>query len=150
MLFRISVIILCSIVFTRCKSNNDEAETTLNDSISVDIPPIEIGDSAIFKKIAELDLNSYLGGTVNAFLKDVSFPYTDYIFVDDPPCTLGGAYFIFSENLLVEIVINTPPNHNALFDLKRNWNIDSVKCETIIYIKVKYKNKYYLNSALAK
>src|SRR5687768_16702016 len=88
------IIAILFLQITGCCGQN--AVSGLNKSIT--------NDSIIYSKIYNTDFNEYIGKkTISEFLANIGYPYIDHSYSTARPHYLSFIFFIYSDNLWIEI-----------------------------------------------
>ena len=91
------------------------------------------------KNIEEIDYSKYISKTVKELLDDIEQQPVEYIFFDEPPCFLQGAYFRYPDSIEFKISVRDF-EYIKQFDTTMNWDYNEFLKEKIFSIKVSKNN----------
>jgi hypothetical protein len=86
----------------------------------------------------------FVGKTINQFLSSEKFKgYKQIVFVDSKPLKLSSIIVVYSKNVEVELIPNEF-KYITPFNIKRTWDLEKMKMESIGRIIVYRQNKIIL------
>jgi hypothetical protein len=117
------------LVFCGCKASMSTTGTT----------KVESKDTTVYNKVYAMEFLSYIDKKdVNTFLKDVGIDYVKYTFGTVRNSYLRFVYFVYSEDLWVEVQVNEFVFLES-YSKEHKWNIEDFKKEKISAIRLIYK-----------
>jgi hypothetical protein len=86
----------------------------------------------------------FVGKTIKQFLSAEKFKgYKQIVFVDSKPLLLSSIIVVYSKNIEVELIPNEF-KYITPFNIKRTWDLEKMKMESIVRIIVYRQNKIIL------
>lgn len=84
-------------------------------------------------------IEKYVGETVQSLLDNKCVSnYTDFVLFDKKPGSLSGAYIVIKNCITITVYVDKY-RYVKQFNLKRDWNVEDFKKETISKITVDYR-----------
>ena len=95
-------------------------------------------DSVINNTIFQMDFGQYVEKkTIQEFLTDIGYNYSEHLYSTSRPHYLQFIYFVFSDNLWLEIEPKTF-EHSSIYSIKHKWDIEKLKKEKVGEIRLYY------------
>jgi hypothetical protein len=117
------------LVFFGCKSSMSTTGTT----------KVENKDTTVYNRVYAMNFSNYIDKKdVNTFLKDIGVDYVKYTFGTARNSYLRFVYFVYSEDLWVEVQVNEFVFLES-YSKEHKWNIEDFKKEKIGAIRLIYK-----------
>ena len=99
-------------------------------------------DTFVLDSLTKMNYQKFIDSSVSYFLiNSYARRYKEYLFIDEPPGILSGAYFILTKNLNYKIWISTHDHIEISYENMYNWKFNKFVKEKISAIELNYKNE---------